>query len=138
MEGHADHYWNIAPTGSYFFNPHFSPYPSHYPYPEFSPPVYFSSFPSSTPPPPNSEVVDGAFTAVIEASRPVLRESSPLAKLVRALARTSHLGGVIILWIGPGPPQVRCLHVLPTYPTHSAKYTIGASGLTYNVPSFLL
>lgn len=47
------------------------------------------------------------FTAVIMVTRPALRESSPLLKLVQALARSRHLGDVLLLWAGVGAPQVR-------------------------------
>lgn len=46
------------------------------------------------------------FTAVITITRPALRESSPVIKLVQALARSRHLECVLLLWAGVGTPQV--------------------------------
>lgn len=47
------------------------------------------------------------FTAVITVTRPALRESSPVLKLVQALTTSHHLGDVLLLWAGTGIPQVR-------------------------------
>lgn len=90
------HMWN-RPPGHLQIHSRFGVYPLDYPEAAISP--------LSLERPPMSTAVEN-FTAVIMVTRPALRESSPVLKLVQALARSHHLGGVLLLWAGAGTPQV--------------------------------
>lgn len=73
--------------------------------------AYPLDYPEAAIGPLSHEIAAGAavqkFTAVITVTRPALRESSPVLKLVQALARSRHLGDVLLLWTGAGIPQVQ-------------------------------
>ena len=71
----------------------FSSYPSDYPYID----SFHHSGPSHT---------SHQFTAVITVTRPALRESSPLVRLLQVLSQSPRLAAVILVWAGMGPPQV--------------------------------
>ena len=79
--------WN-RPPGHLLIHQDFSSYPSDYPY--SSGPLHMSH----------------QFTAVITVTRPALRESSPLVRLLQVLAQSPRLAAVILVWAGVGPPQV--------------------------------
>ena len=47
------------------------------------------------------------YTAVISCTKPVLRESSPLVKLVKGLSTAAHLQQIVIVWMGTGSPHIK-------------------------------
>lgn len=47
------------------------------------------------------------YTTIISCTKPVLRESSPLVKLVRSLSTAAHLQQIIIVWLGTGSPHIK-------------------------------
>ena len=47
------------------------------------------------------------YTAVISCAKPILRESAPIVKLVKAISTAAHLERIVIVWMGSGSPRVK-------------------------------
>ena len=47
------------------------------------------------------------YTAVISCTKPILRESAPIVKLVKAISTSAHLERIIIVWMGSGSPRFK-------------------------------
>ena len=47
------------------------------------------------------------YTAVISCSKPILRESAPMIKLVKAISSAAHLERIVIVWIGTGAHHLK-------------------------------
>ena len=96
--------WNHPPGGLNFYS-EFSPSPSDYP--------FFRDYPrlGRT----DSEVAPASphvnYTVVISCTRPVLRESAPLVKLIKAVSTAAHLESIVVVWMGPGSPHLKLPNV---------------------------
>ena len=47
------------------------------------------------------------YTAVISCTKPILRESAPIVKLVKAISTAAHLERIVIVWMGSGSPRLK-------------------------------
>ena len=47
------------------------------------------------------------YTAVISCTKPILRESAPIVKLVKAISTAAHLERIVIVWMGSGSPRFK-------------------------------
>ena len=45
------------------------------------------------------------YTAVVSCTKPILRESAPIVKLIKAISTAAHLERIVIVWMGPGSPR---------------------------------
>ena len=106
--------WNHPPGGLHVHS-QFSPSPTDYP--------FFRDYPKLTHQQGDVEDKEEGggvtpltavnYTVIITCTKPVLRESSPLFRLVKALSTAAHLQRIIIVWMGSGSPHIKLPKVAP-------------------------
>ena len=99
LQPKGSYVWNHPPGGLYV-RPKFSASPLDYP--------FFRDYPSLAQI--DTDTVTASptnYTAVISCTKPILRESAPIIKLVKAISTAAHLEHIVIVWMGPGSQRIK-------------------------------
>ena len=99
LQPKGSYVWNHPPGGLYF-HPKFSTSPLDYP--------FFRDYPRLAQM--DNNVITRSptnYTAVISCTKPILRESAPVVKLVKAISTAAHLERIVIVWMGSGSPRFK-------------------------------